>query len=347
MMEKRREAERMKAAVFEEKGDLRIVELPRPVPGKGEVLVQVMACGVCGTDVHIYHGDEGAAKTPAGTVLGHEFAGIVVEVGPGAEGVSVGDRVCVDPNKLCGCCPQCLGGKGHFCENMVGIGTTVHGGFAQYCAVPASQVHEIAEGTTYEMAAMTEPLACCLHGIDMCGIVPGDTVSVIGGGMIGQLMVQLSRLSGAARVTLIEPVESKRQQALTLGADVCIDPLTEDMAAAGGANVVIECVGKPATMAQAIAIAGQKATVMLFGLTAPAEELTVRPFEMFKKELTIKTSYINPYTQSRALSLIDAGRVDVTSCVAACRPLEDLPQVLADPALRRDGKVIICPWMEG
>ena len=340
----------MKAAVFHGKGDLRIAELPRPVPGEGEVLVQVMACGVCGTDVHIYHGDEGAARTPAGTVLGHEFAGIIVEVGPGVTTAKVGDRVCVDPNKLCGSCRWCLGGKGHFCENMVGIGTTVHGGFAQYCAVSASQVYEIAESTTYEMAAMTEPLACCLHGIDLCGIVPGDTVAVIGGGMIGQLMVQLARLSGAARVALIEPVESKRQQALTLGADLAVDPTAEDVTAAlsplGPVQVVIECVGKPVTMAQAMDIAGPKATVMLFGLTAPDEELTVLPFRMFKKELTIKTSYINPYTQSRALSLIDTGRVDVSACVAACRTLEDLPQVLADPALRRDGKVIINPWME-
>ena len=340
----------MKAAVFEEKGRVRIAELPRPVPGAGEVLVQVMACGVCGTDVHIYHGDEGAAKTPAGTVLGHEFAGVIAEVGPGVTAVSVGDRVCVDPNQLCGSCRWCLEGKGHFCEHMVGIGTTVHGGFAQYCAVAASQVHKVAETTTFEMAAMTEPLACCLHGIDLCGIVPGDTVVIIGGGMIGQLMVQLSRLSGAAQVALVEPVESKRQQALALGADAAIDPAAEDtaeaLAALGAVQVVIECVGKPATMAQAMEIAGPKATVMLFGLTSPQEELTVRPFEMFKKELTVKTSYINPYTQSRALRLIDTGRVDVASCVAACRPLEDLPRVLADPALRRDGKVIICPWME-
>ena len=340
----------MKAAVFYRKGDLRIVDMPRPVTGTGEVLVKVLACGVCGTDVHIYHGDEGAAKTPAGTVLGHEFAGIVEEVGAGVTTVKVGDRVCVDPNQLCGSCRWCLGGKGHFCENMVGIGTTVHGGFAQYCAVAASQVYKVADSTSCEMAAMTEPLACCLHGIDLTGIVPGDTVAIIGGGMIGQLMVQLSRLSGAAKIALIEPVESKRQQALALGADVAIDPTAEDAAAAlaslSPVNVVIECVGKPATMAQAIDIAGQKATVMLFGLTSPQEELTVRPFEMFKKELTIKTSYINPYTQSRALSLIDTGRVDVASCIAQRRPLTDLPQVLSDPALRRDGKVIICPWME-
>ena len=97
----------MKAAVFYGKGNLQIVDLPRPVAGEGEVLVKVLACGVCGTDVHIYHGDEGAAKTPAGTVLGHEFAGIIEEVGAGVTTVKVGDRVCVDPNQLCGSCRWC------------------------------------------------------------------------------------------------------------------------------------------------------------------------------------------------------------------------------------------------
>ena len=340
----------MKAAVFYGKHDLRIEDIALPEPKASEVLIRIHACGICGTDVHIFHGDEGAAKTPPRTVLGHGFAGEVAAVGEGVTEVRVGDRVCVDPNRLCGDCGYCKGGLGHFCEAMVGIGTTVNGGFAEYCSVPVSQVYPFPETLSYEKAAMTEPLACCLHGIDLCGIVPGDTVAVIGGGMIGQLMVQLSRLSGAAKVALIEPVESKRQQALALGADIAIDPTAEDVVSAltplGPVSVVIECVGRPATMAQAIAIAGQKATVMLFGLTAPQEELTVRPFELFRKELTIKTSYINPYTQSRALQLIDTGRVNVASCIAACRPLADLPQVLADPALRRDGKVIICPWME-
>jgi threonine dehydrogenase-like Zn-dependent dehydrogenase len=174
-----------------------------PEPKAGEVQIQVMACGICGTDVHIYHGDEGAAPTPAGTVLGHEFSGVVTAVGEGVAEFAVGDRVCVDPNKLCNECDYCKGGIGHFCENMIGIGTTVHGGFAQYVSVPKSQVYKIADTTTFDMAAMTEPVACCLHGIDMCQIQAGDTVAVIGGGNSAlQEAVLLSQ--GCKKVTVVQ-----------------------------------------------------------------------------------------------------------------------------------------------
>ena len=175
----------MKAAVFYGKEDLRVEEIAIPSVGDDEVLLKVKACGICGTDLHIFDGDEGAAPTPAGTVLGHEFAGEVIEVGKNVVGVKPGDRVCVDPNKLCNTCDYCREGVGHFCENMVGIGTTVHGGFAEYCCVPESQVYKFSDRITYAQAAMTEPVACCLHGIEMCDIAPGSTVVVIGGGMIG------------------------------------------------------------------------------------------------------------------------------------------------------------------
>lgn len=340
----------MKAAVFYNKQNLRIEELEIPNPRSGELLIKVMACGVCGTDVHIFAGEEGAAPTPAGTVLGHEFSGTVAQVGLDVTDFRVGDRVCVDPNKLCGSCQWCKEGIGHFCEHMVGIGTTVNGGFSQYCAVPASQAYKIADTTSFEMAAMTEPLACCVHGMDMCGVQPGDTVAIIGGGMIGMLMLQLARISGAAKVILIEPVANKREKAYALGAHLCIDPLSEDVEEVlltnqiGRISAVIECVGKIQTIQQAIAIAGKKSVVMMFGLTAPEEELTVRPFELFKKEIVLKASYINPYTQGRALALIDSGRVDVSSVVAKYAALDDLPKILADPASRAKGKVIIRPW---
>ena len=175
----------MNGAVFYGKGDLRIEEIPIPEVTKDQVLIRVRACGICGTDMHIFDGDEGAAQTPAGTVLGHEFAGEVVAVGEDVSGVAVGDRVCVDPNQLCGKCDFCRGGVGHFCEDMTGIGTTVHGGFAQYCAVPQSQVYPFPKELSFEQAAMTEPVACCLHGIEMCNIACGNTVLIIGGGMIG------------------------------------------------------------------------------------------------------------------------------------------------------------------
>ena len=339
----------MKAGVFWGKNDLRVMETEKPIPGAGEVLIRVMACGVCGTDVHIFCGDEGCFPTPPGTVLGHEFAGQVEAVGAGVTAIKAGDRVCVDPNQLCGECYYCRSGIGHFCESMTGIGTGVNGGFAQYCVVPQSQVYKIADTTSYEAAAMTEPVACCLHGIDMCHIACGDTVAVIGGGMIGMIMLQLAKISGAGKLIMIEPVAEKRVIAQKLGADVCIDPVRDnvkDVLSANGIDrisCVIECVGKAATMEQAIDIAGKKSVVMLFGLTAPEDIIQVKPFEIFKKEIELKASFINPYTQKRALELIDHGKIDVSSIVYACENLDKLPEILADAQLRAKGKFIILP----
>ena len=336
----------MKAAVFYNKADLRVEELAVPAALPGEVLVRVHACGICGTDVHIFHGDEGAAPTPRGTVLGHEFAGEVAAVGDGVTNCRVGDRVCVDPNKLCGQCRFCRGGVGHFCEDMIGIGTTVNGGFAEYVAVPESQVYVVRPDLPYAVAAMTEPVSCCLHGMDLCDVTCGSTVAVIGCGMIGLIMLQLAKLRGAAKIIAVEPVEVKRQQALALGADLVLDPaagLEAQLAAHGIDQIdrVIECVGHPVTIAQAIAIAGKYSTVMMFGLTAPAQEVSIRPFEIFKKEITLKASFINPYTFPRALALLESGKLDVSSMVSTFAPLEELPEILRDPARRRDGKVII------
>ncbi len=341
----------MKAAVFYGNRDLRIEEIAKPTPRAGEVLVKVMACGICGTDVHIFHGDEGAAATPVGTVLGHEFSGIIEAVGEGVTAFAVGDRVCVDPNKLCNECDYCKSGIGHFCEHMIGYGTTEHGGFAEYCAVPQSQAYKIADTTTYEMAAMTEPVACCVHGIDMCDISCGDTVAVIGGGMIGMIMLQLAKISGAGKLIMIEPIAEKRAIAERLGADITIDPVGADVKAVLEAegieriSAVIECVGRVETMKTAIDIAGKRSTVMLFGLTAPQDEMPIKPFEIFKKEIVLKASFINPYTQKRALALIDGNKIDVSSIVYGCEPLARLPEILADSAIRAKGKFIICPQL--
>ncbi len=342
----------MKACCFYEKNDLRVMEIEKPVPKEDEVLIKVMACGVCGTDVHIFCGDEGCFPTPAGTVLGHEFAGIVEEVGAKVKGLKAGDRVCVDPNQLCGKCYYCLSGIGHFCEEMRGIGTGVNGGFAQYCVVPESQAYKFSEKTDFKAAAMTEPVACCLHGMDLCEISCGDTVAVIGGGMIGMIMLQLAKLSGAGKLILLEPVAEKRAIAETLGADLTIDPIRENvkevLAEKGIDRIscVIECVGKPATMSQAIELAGKKSVVMMFGLTAPDDTIPVKPFELFKKEIVLKASFINPYTQKRALTLIESGKINVTDIVYDCVAMEKLPEILSDAALRAKGKFIVDPWKE-
>lgn len=340
----------MKSAVFYGKHDLRVEESPVPSLGEKDVLIEVMACGVCGTDVHIFEGDKGAAEVTPPTILGHEFSGIIKKTGSQVTKFKEGDRVCIDPNQYCGSCYYCQNGLAHYCTDMTGYGTTVNGGFAQYCSVNESQVYPLGEHTTFEQGAMAEPAACCLHGIDMCDIRPGSSVVVIGGGMIGLLMVQLSRLAGAAAVVLLEPEENKREVGKKLGADIVIDPIHENVEETlqkkGILHVqtVIECVGKPSTIEQAIGLAGNKATVMMFGLTKPDETIAVKPFEVFQKELTLRASYINPYTQRRALNLIDSGRLDVSSMVCEVCGLEKLGQILSDPSLRARGKYIIAPY---
>ena len=339
----------MKSAVFYGKLDLRIEESTIQQVGENEVLIKVKACGVCGTDIHIYEGDKGAAEVTCPTILGHEFSGVVTGVGSNVQTYKVGDRVCVDPNCYCGTCESCRNGVAHYCENMIGYGTTINGGFSEYCVVNERQVYKIGNNTSFEEGAMAEPVACCLHGIDMCDIQPGHQVVVIGGGMIGLLMMQLAKISGAAKVALLEPVESKRKVAKKLGADICIDPINEDVKSVLNnhgmqwINTVIECVGRPSTIEQAIDIAGNKAVVMMFGLTKPDEIISIKPFEIFKKELVLKSSFINPYTQKRALDLIDSGRLDVSSMVYEVCGLEKLKDILSNLELRSKGKYIISP----
>ena len=339
----------MKSAVFYGKHDLRVENSPMPKVGHEDILIQVKACGICGTDVHIYEGDKGAAEVTPPTILGHEFSGVIAEVGSNVTKYKVGDRVCIDPNCYCGKCDFCRNGIAHYCTDMIGYGTTVNGGFAEYCSVNQRQVYKLGDNTTFEQGAMTEPVACCLHGMDMCNIHPGSNVVVIGGGMIGLLMLQLSKLAGAARVALLEPVESKRVVAKKLGADILIDPINEnveeELKKAGmiWVNTVIECVGKTATIQQAIDIVGNKGTVMMFGLTKPDDTIAVKPFQIFQKEIELKSSFINPYTQKRALDLIDSGRLDVSSMVYAVESLENLADILSSPELRAKGKYIISP----
>ncbi len=339
----------MKSSVFYSKHNMAIEEREIPTPACNEVLINVKACGICGTDVHIYEGDKGSADVNKPTILGHEFAGIITAVGDKVSSLKVGDRVTVDPNWYCGNCTPCRDGVVHYCENMLSYGVTLDGGFAEYCTVNEKVVYKLGENTNYLQGAMVEPLGCCLHGIDMCDIKAGDKVVVIGGGMIGLLMLQLAKLEGASKVALFEPVEAKREVALKMGADIVINPIEQDAKAAlaeagfDRVNVVIECVGNPKTIAQAIDIAGYKSIVMMFGLTKPDETVAVKPFELFKKEIVLKASFINPCTHQRALDLINNGRIDVESMIYSVAGLSELEEILKTPALRAKGKYLIDP----
>lgn len=325
----------MRGAYFLGNQTIETRPLPPLHPGKGEVLLRVCACGVCGTDVHIYRGGKGSADVTPPVILGHEFSGFVEELGAGVTGLKVGQLVTVDPNIYCGTCPPCRTGHKQTCHHMQAVGVTMDGGFADYCVAPAAQCITVPEGTDPELAALGEPLACCLHGIDRAAIRPGDTVLVIGGGTIGQMMLQLAKLSGAGKVLLSEPVAARRELALSLGADGAIDPMNEELNARlteltgqDGANVVIECVGSPRTVSQAVDAATRCGRIVLFGVPPVDGVLSTSLYAIYQKELTILGSFVNPDTQSRAVALIASGRLKLKPLITHRFPVCQLEDAI-------------------
>ncbi len=321
-----------------------------PEPGEGQVLVKVSACGVCGTDVHIYHGGKGSAEVVPPVILGHEFSGHIVKLGSGVIGLEEGQLITVDPNIYCGKCRPCRQGQKQMCHHMRAVGVNMDGGFADYCLVPYAQCVPVPEGTDPELAALAEPLACCLHGIDRVGIRPGENVLVIGGGTIGQIMLQLARLAGAAKVVLSEPVEIRRELAVRLGADAAIDPLREDLPqrlsellSRDGADVVIECVGNPRTSAQAIDAAAGCGRVMLFGVPNPDAVLQTKMHPIFQKELTIMGSFVNPDTHSRAVALLSSGQLKLKELITHRFPVSQLEEAIKMQTGTQSIKVLVKP----
>mgnify|MGYP001625121782 FL=1 len=337
----------MKASRFLGNKTFAVTDLPTPHAGPGELVLRNQVCGVCGTDVHIYHGEPGSADVNPPVVLGHEYSGEVVEVGEGVTGFAVGDHVTVDPNIYCGHCAYCQNGKKQLCPSMEAIGVTRDGGFAQYSRIPASQAFKLEPTVPWEAAAMAEPLACCLHGIDLAGIQVGDKVCVVGGGAIGLLMVQLAKLSGASQIVLSEPNEKRRQVGLQLGANAALDPTRPDAQEAfaqvldGGANVVIECVGNVPAVKSAFQFAGKGATVLLFSVPKVDATFDLPLFDVYKKELTIKGSFVNPDTHARAVALINSGKVDFGPIITHRFPLDQLPEAIAMQMSDASIKVVV------
>lgn len=337
----------MKASRFLGNKTFAVADLPTPHAGPGELVLRNQVCGVCGTDVHIYHGEPGSADVNPPVVLGHEYSGEVVEVGEGVTGFAVGDHVTVDPNIYCGHCAYCQNGKKQLCPSMEAIGVTRDGGFAQYSRIPASQAFKLEPTVPWEAAAMAEPLACCLHGIDLAGIQVGDKVCVVGGGAIGLLMVQLAKLSGASQIVLSEPNEKRRQVGLQLGANAAIDPTRPDAQEVfaqvldGGANVVIECVGNVPAVKSAFQFAGKGATVLLFSVPKVDATFDLPLFDVYKKELTIKGSFVNPDTHARAVALINSGKVDFDPIITHRFTLDQLPEAIAMQMSDASIKVVV------
>jgi len=329
----------MKAALFERPGRFQIVRRDVRKLNPGEVLVRVDACGICGTDLHIV---EGASRSNPPVVLGHEYCGVLEDAGK-VPGLTAGTRVAVDPNISCGSCYYCRRGLVHLCQNLRALGVDIDGGMAEYCIVSEQQLHVLPEGMTTDEGALIEPVSCAVHGIDLARISVGDTVAILGGGTMGLVMLQLARSAGAALTILVEPVEAKRTLARRLGADLIVDPSHEDVRATViertgvGADIVIECVGKPATMQQAIDIARRGGVVEFFGVCPVGVTIPVEPNRVYFGELTIVGSYVNPHTFTRSAALLRAGKVRASDMMIQHFPLEGVHEAFT--ALR-EGKTL-------
>ena len=318
-----------------------------------EVLVQNMAVGVCGTDVHIYHGEAGSADVNPPVVLGHEYSGIVTEIGSEVTAVKVGDHVTIDPNIYCGLCRPCRMGFKQNCEHLVGIGVSCDGGFARYSKVPQTQCFVLDKDLPFDIGAMAEPLACVMHGIDRAAIKPGQSVLVIGGGTIGLMMVEMAKLSGADAVLLSEPIQMRRDIGMKVGATATIDPLSEDVPTRikeitgnDGVDVVIECVGKTFAVEQAISAAGLGATILLFSVPLVDAKVAFPLFDIYKKELTILGSFINPDTHQRAVNLLNAERLNIMDLITHRYGLNHVEDAILMQMSNESIKVIVHPQEE-
>jgi threonine dehydrogenase-like Zn-dependent dehydrogenase len=297
----------MKAMRFHGVGDLRLDELAVPDPQPGEVRLRPLAVGLCGTDAHIFRGEFPA---PSPVVLGHEIAGIVDAVGAGVKGLAEGDLATVQPNTYCGACRYCRMGREHLCSNLCAYGVHMNGGFAEAMVAQARVVYRLPTRLDPRLGCLAEPLACCVHGMDRLATQSGSTVLVIGAGLIGLMLTRLARLAGAGLIVSSEPQELRRARALEFGADCAVDPNQEGERQAvaathgEGFDFVIDAVGSSVTFSQAITLAARGGTILVFGCAPMQATASVRPFDIYARELTVIGSFINPYTHERAVSLL-------------------------------------------
>lgn len=314
----------MRSAIWYGGENLKVEEQPDPPLAADEVRVQVAAAAVCGTDVHALEGKFPLFVPPR--VLGHEFAGTVVEVGANVTRLKPGDRVAGEPGVVCNECWYCRIGQEHLCLNR----RLSPGAFSSHIVLPGRLLWKLPDDMPFEVAALAEPVSCAVHAIDLGQIRSGSSVAIVGAGGIGTSLLQLSRRSGAA-ITVVSELDPKRRAlAKELGADVVVDPARENpveavQRATGGlgADVVFEAVGLPATVEQAIQLAGKGARIVLVGVNPPGAKVEVEPYALFAKELTITASYMRPYSFGRALRWLQT--LDMEPIIG---PTYDLAHVL-------------------
>lgn len=316
----------MKAAVWHGGKDIRIEDVPRPKIKTDEVLVKVKAVGICGSELHAYEGVSQRRTPPL--IMGHEFSGEIAEVGKEVSNLKLGERVVVDPLKRCGVCTPCVRGQGSVCRNVKLLGLHISGAFAEYIAVPALNCYKLPDHVTFEEGATAEPLSVAIRAMNNTDVKLGDTVVVIGAGIIGLLILKAAKAAGAGTLIVSDVVDYRLDYAKTFGADVAVNSKTEnqvtrvlELTNGSGADVVFEAVGLEATVQQGmqmLAIGGKLTVVGMLSKTMALDVLSI-----VTRELQIKGSYA--YAQDdfrRALSYLNNRKIDVKPLITNKLPLE-------------------------
>ena len=307
----------MRAAFIEKPGSIVLKDVPAPAVVEHEVLIEVKASGICGTDIHIFHG-EYLGTYPV--IPGHEFSGIVRDVGAKVTRFSPGDHVAVEPNIACDNCPACLSNRQNFCANWKGVGVTLPGGMAELATAPEKAVFNV--GTLpFGSAAFVEPLSCVLHGVQRTGFTLADRVLIIGAGPIGILLLQSILLEGASSITSVDRIAARRSLAEKSGASQTADSL--DGLPAESYDVVVDATGVPTLMEKTVSLVRPGGRILLFGVPPGNSRLSLDAFAIFRKGLTLLSSYTSVRNSIQAVRLLESGKIDVSSLVSHELPLAD------------------------
>jgi L-iditol 2-dehydrogenase len=323
----------MRALVLSEYNHLEVSDVPAPVAEPDEILIQVSACGICGSDVHGFDGSTGRRIPPI--IMGHEAAGIVVAVGAEVQSFRPGDRVTFDSTVYCGRCEYCVKGDINLCDRRQVIGVSCKefrraGAFAELLAVPARIAYRLPDSFSFPQAAMLEAVSVALHGVAVAEMKGGETVLVIGAGMIGLLLLQAARVAGCSRVLICDVDATRLALAEKLGADGTIlgsgDALTDEILRAThgqGVDVVLEAVGREETIGAAIDCTRKGGTVALVGNISPTVLLPLQ--KVVSRQIRLQGSCASAGEYQQAIDLIASGSIKVDSLITAVASLADGP----------------------
>jgi D-arabinitol dehydrogenase (NADP+) len=323
----------MQAAVYDRPRQLRLAEVPDPTPGPGEVRLRVRVTGVCGTDVHLHDGEFFPVYP---LIPGHEVVGEVDMVGEGADGLAVGQLVVLDNMLTCGLCDKCRRGRPNFCRHLRALGVTGPGGFAEYLVAPAAKCYPV-DDLALDTAVLAEPVACAIHGLDVLALRPGSDVLVVGAGPSGLILTQLLRSSGAGRLIVAAPTEAKLDLARHFGADSTVRLGREDPDAGVGVlaemapdgfDVVIDATGALGVLERALGLVRDGGVLFVYGMAEERARLPVSPYDVFRRELTIKGSFAQCFSFDRAVLALRGGRVRSEGLITHRYPLASYPQAV-------------------